>query len=927
MESGTTTSIALYVANGSKAHKLFLGVYDTTSSGLPGHLLASGSLKSPKPGAWNAVSVGAASIAQGSTYWIALLGTGGSLNFRDSANGSASYVGANGGLSSLPSTYAAGAEYNVSPVSAYVAGTVASPSNMAAPTVSGTAVQGGMLTASSGTWSGTTPMSYAYQWQDCSNSACANISGATSSSYVLQAADVGDSTDVVVTATNAAGSASANSAQTAVIAAQPPAPPSNTGVPTISGTTTVGQTLATTNGNWSGSPTSYSYAWQDCDSSGANCATITGATASSYVLGPSDVGHTIRSLVTAGNAGGTGSAVSSQTGVVAAQPSVAAFSFSPSSPMTGQVVAFDGSGSSCGAAPCSYSWADDPPSGGSWPLGTGQMITFTFTGAGTKYVTLTVTDALGRTATVEHDVVVALGPPTNTALPGISGSLQQGQTLSASAGSWTGSPTSYGYKWQDCDSSGGSCVAISGAGSSTYTLVSADVGHTLRVVVTASNSAGSGSATSAQTGLVAALSSPPANTAPPTISGTPQQGQTLSASTGSWTGSPTGYGYQWQDCASAGCTNIVGATASSYVVQASDLGDAVDVVVTASNAAGSTSATSARTAAVTAPSGGGSQTLNCYPTPLACGYPDPAAAMGSASHVGSGQSCSSLPQVNGNLSTSSNGQSIQNETINGQLTIRNTGVTVNNVCVLVNGGGQANSGTAAIVDNESNGSVLIENSTIGGANATSGGSEEAIRSFDSSLTLSHDYVLNCGECLWGGDFTVNDSYVLVNATLPNNGGGEHYEDVYLNQDNGGATFTANHDTLLNQFDQTSVLFGDVQNGGSYKSGPCGNHWTVKNSLLAGGGQMITTCAAQTSAGTSTMDIENNHFARCLTTPLTETSGGNWLCTGTGYDGSDSHGYYPYGGSYSWDYETYCPPTAGQTWTANTWDDNGSTVGC
>ena len=44
-----------------------------------------------------------------------------------------------------------------------------------------------------------------------------------------------------------------------------------------------------------------------------------------------------------------------------------------------------------------------------------------------------------------------------------------------------------------------------------------------------------------------------------------------------------------------------------------------------------------------------------------------------------------------------------------------------------------------------------------------------------------------------------------------------------------------------------------------------------------------------------MDFENNHFARCLTTPLTKTSGGNWLCSGSGFDGSDSHGYYPYGG--------------------------------
>jgi hypothetical protein len=91
----------------------------------------------------------------------------------------------------------------------------------------------------------------------------------------------------------------------------------------------------------------------------------------------------------------------------------------------------------------------------------------------------------------------------------------------------------------------------------------------------------------------------PANLSAPTISGTAAMGDTLSAQTGAWSGSPTGFTYQWQDCASAtNCTNIAGASGSSYVVQASDMSDTIDVVVTASNPAGATTAASAATQAV-----------------------------------------------------------------------------------------------------------------------------------------------------------------------------------------------------------------------------------------------------------------------------------------------------------------------------------------
>src|SRR5207247_1218454 len=97
-------------------------------------------------------------------------------------------------------------------------------------------------------------------------------------------------------------------------------------------------------------------------------------------------------------------------------------------------------------------------------------------------------------------------PPNNTAAPTISGAVQQGQTLVASAGSWSSTTTTtYTYQWQRCDSNGGSCAPVSGALAASYLLASADVGSTMRVAVTASNSAGSATATSSPTGPVGAL--------------------------------------------------------------------------------------------------------------------------------------------------------------------------------------------------------------------------------------------------------------------------------------------------------------------------------------------------------------------------------------------------------------------------------------
>jgi hypothetical protein len=180
---------------------------------------------------------------------------------------------------------------------------------------------------------------------------------------------------------------------------------------------------------------------------------------------------------------------------------------------------------------------------------------------------------------------------------------QVGQVLVRGQGAWVGSaPLSLAsVQWQRCDLAGASCTTV--GTSAKYTVQSADSGAALRVVVTVKNGVGSTSLASPLTlpvGGGAPSPAPPSNTVPPAISGTPQDGQTLSATTGAWSGSPTSYGYQWQRCDSAGaaCASVPGATAATYALTSTDVGAAMRVVVTATSSAGSASAPSAATTVV-----------------------------------------------------------------------------------------------------------------------------------------------------------------------------------------------------------------------------------------------------------------------------------------------------------------------------------------
>ena len=180
-------------------------------------------------------------------------------------------------------------------------------------------------------------------------------------------------------------------------------------------------------------------------------------------------------------------------------------------------------------------------------------------GYGSQYydAATTLASATGVSVTVAQTTTAINGAltawPTNLTPPTISGTVQQGQTLTEAHGTWTHLPTSFSYQWERCTSTDTYCSAISGATGQTYVPVAADVGQTLLVEETATN-AGGPSAPAASLLTVPVVIAPPVDTTPPTIGGTAQQGKTLTESHGNWTNQPTGYLLQWLQCDSSATT-------------------------------------------------------------------------------------------------------------------------------------------------------------------------------------------------------------------------------------------------------------------------------------------------------------------------------------------------------------------------------------
>ncbi|HKC76979.1 MAG TPA: hypothetical protein VKB70_01195, partial [Gaiellaceae bacterium] len=200
-----------------------------------------------------------------------------------------------------------------------------------------------------------------------------------------------------------------------------------------------------------------------------------------------------------------------------------------------------------------------------------------------------------------------LGLPVLSTPPTLVGAAQAGQLLAAVPGTWEGGkPITFAYQWRRCDAAGANCATIPNVTAESYTPTSADVGHAIQVVATATSAAGSAIAYSAPTVAVSPAGTPatavPTNTSPPLITGTAQAGQTLTSTVGTWTGAPKKFTYRWRSCNASGasCTAIPHANLTHYTLTPDDIGTTVSLVVTATGTGGSTSATTVATGVVVA---------------------------------------------------------------------------------------------------------------------------------------------------------------------------------------------------------------------------------------------------------------------------------------------------------------------------------------
>ncbi|HXG76781.1 MAG TPA: hypothetical protein VNJ53_09440 [Gaiellaceae bacterium] len=177
--------------------------------------------------------------------------------------------------------------------------------------------------------------------------------------------------------------------------------------------------------------------------------------------------------------------------------------------------------------------------------------------------------------------------PVAAAPPVLSGTAQPGQTLTAAGGTWTGDGVALTYQWERCLAAVVGCVPIAGATGPTYVVATGDLASVLRISVTGRNRLGATTASSAASGQVAGPPGSPTALAPPAINGTFQVGTTVFATTGSWSGEPTAFAFQWRRCdASERCVDIAGATASSYTLAPEDARSSLRVLVVATNSAG-----------------------------------------------------------------------------------------------------------------------------------------------------------------------------------------------------------------------------------------------------------------------------------------------------------------------------------------------------
>ncbi len=492
------------------------------------------------------------------------------------------------------------------PAAASGGNSVSAPTASARPTVTGPPTQGSRVIASPGAWSGTGKLTLTYEWSRCDSmgSHCGVLRGVTTRGRLLGPNDVGHTLSLAVRATDSSGSAVAYASLVGPVGGTPAAL-APTAQPIVSGDAVLGQTIRVDAGRWKPSPSAFSYQWARCNIEGRLCEPIHGATADTHEVDDGDLGHALVAIVQArsGSASravfsvGTSTAVASRgaVGPSSSAPPLVADVIQQGKQLTGVTGSWSGSG----AIRYAFQWYRCDATGShcrSIRGATGATYTQVAKDVGqTIGFGVRATDAVGATsayASLVGPVAAADGTLVSAGQPTISGLPTQGQTLQVSTGGWTVPATSFGYQWQRCNANGRACVAIPGATGATYAATAADLGHALLAVVRATAGSATQDAFSVATRAIATAPGP-ANTTPPGVAGTIQQGKQLTGTPGVWSGSGTiAYAYQWYRCDAAGahCKSIHGATAATYTQVAKDVGQTLGLAVRATDVTGTTTA-------------------------------------------------------------------------------------------------------------------------------------------------------------------------------------------------------------------------------------------------------------------------------------------------------------------------------------------------
>ena len=293
----------------------------------------------------------------------------------------------------------------------------------------------------------------------------------------------------------------------------------------------------------------------------------------------------------------------------------------------------------------------------------------------------------------------------------------------------------------------------------------------------------------------------------------------------------------------------------------------------------------------TAPPTAGS---HCFSSPHACGFPD-------ATNTGVPAGVALTPS--GSVDVAEAGTVIDGRDVSGTINILADDVTIQNTRVTLAGPGCGPTSTCGNyeirVDEGVTGTVIRDTELRAAAGTTC---EHDIRNTSGpDLRIVRVHMHGCDSNLYGGA-TMIDSYGVAKLAISS----DHVENVYFND----TKFSSIHNTLLNPVSQTAVIFGD-SNGGTDTS-QCRNRLTVADSLLAGGGYTLYPCAHATGIGSSSLNVQNNHFARCTTAEVYHADGGEHSCSG----GADANGYYPFSGAFG-----IATSYFGATWRGNVWDNN------